>query len=51
MTHVDRLAPCGCPPLDLSPAACHGRRYDFIEACSLLDMALSSGLHITSANQ
>ena len=49
MTQVKRLAPVGCPTLDLSPAACHGRRHDFIEACLLLDMALSGGLHITPA--
>src|ERR1700679_3496578 len=33
MTRLKRLAPCGCPTLDLSPVACHGRRHDFIEAC------------------
>jgi transposase len=35
MTQLKRLAPVGCPSLDLSPAACHGRRHDFIEACLL----------------
>ena len=44
MTRIKRLAPVGCLALDLSPAACHGRRHDFIEACPLLDMALSGGL-------
>ena len=51
MTRIKRLAPFGCLALDLSPAACHGRRHDFIEARPLLDMALSGGLQITSANQ
>ena len=32
---------------DLSPAAVHGCRHDFIEAWTSLDTALSGGLHIT----
>jgi hypothetical protein len=36
-----------CPFGDLSPAAVHGRRRDFIEAWTSLDTALSGGLHIT----
>ena len=40
-----------CPCGDLSPAAVHGRRCDFIEAWTSLDTALSGGLHITQVNE
>jgi transposase len=40
-----------CPPGDLSPAAVHGCRRDFIEAWTSLDTALSGGLHITQVNE
>jgi hypothetical protein len=41
--------PCLCG--DLSPAAVHGCRRDFIEAWTSLDTALSGGLHITQVNE
>ncbi len=40
-----------CPFWDLSPAAVHGCRRDFIEAWTSLDTALSGGLHITQVNE
>lgn len=45
------LAGIQCLCVDLSPAAVHGCRRDFIEAWTSLDTALSGGLHITQVNE
>jgi hypothetical protein len=48
---LDLLLAFQCLSGDLSPAAVHGCRRDFIEAWTSLNTALSGGLHITRVNE